>query len=264
MATALTATVQAVYARATLQLTFTTVTQATITRIHPDGTTWPVRGANPVDVHSTTGIGATVVDNELPLDTPVTYRATSTQTSVTVTSAAVTVASDPSDGRSMAWLTHPTKPSLSAPLRVEAVPERSRQGRVGILPILGRADPIAVTDLRQSGTGSLQAMTFTAAEATKLLALLADGGVVLYRAPAGWRNNWMYLALGDVTEMPLVGGADPTTEWSIGYTVVAAPSTTSAQGSAGQTWSDVPTTYATWTAEIAAKATWNDLQLKIG
>ncbi len=266
MATSLAATVQAATGGVLLQLTFTTVTSATITRIHPDGTLWPVRGANPTPVNSTSGIGATVFDFEAPMDVAVTYRASSTQTGTTFSCSAVTVPSDPSDLRSRAWLTHPLKPSLSTLLRVEAVPERTRQARAGVLSILGRPDPVALTDVRLSGSGSLQAITFTAAAANALTALLADGGVVCYRAPGAWRNPWMYLLLGDVTELPLVGGADPTTEWSIPYTVAAAPSTVggSAQGALGHTWADVYAVYATWTAEIAGEATWTALQTQIG
>lgn len=263
MATALTATVQPAYARVALQLTFTTVTQATISRVHPDGSVWPLRAANPVDVRSTTSVGAVVFDHEAPLDVPVTYKATSTQTGTTFSSGTVTVASDPSDLRSRAWLTHPLKPSLSTLLRVEAVPERTRPARVGILPIIGRPDPIALTDVRLSGGGSLQAVTYTAAEADTLTALLADGGTVLYRAPSTWRNNYLYLALGDATELPLVGGPDPTTEWSIGYTVVAAPAG-AGQGAVGSTYADLAAAYATYTLLAAGEATYSAAALKPG
>jgi hypothetical protein len=262
MATVLTAAVQAQYGRVLLQLTFTTVTLATVSRVHADGSIWPVRNADPVDVRSTTGVGAIIFDHEAPLDQAVTYKATSTQTSTTFLSPAVTVASDPAWVRSMAWLTHPTKPSLSTLVAITDMGDRSRPARVGLLPILGRADPIAVTDVRQSGGGELQAITFTVAEAVKLRALLADGGTVLLRAPGAWANGWQYMALGDATESG-PGGWDPIREWRIGYSVVAPPAG-DGQGAAGATWADVMTAYATWTAAIAGEPTWLDVQIKAG
>jgi hypothetical protein len=262
LATSLTAAVQPATGGVLLQLTFTLVTSATITRVHPDGTAWPLRNANPVDVRSTTGVGATVFDYEAPLDTPVTYKASSTQTGTTFSSSAVTVPSDPGDVRSRAWLTHPLKPSLSCLVAVEDIGDRTRQARTGVLAIIGRADPIAITDTRLSGSGDLGLFTDTAAQAVKLRALLADGGVVLFRAPAAWHNAWFYAVLGDVAESG-PGGWDASRGWRIGYTVVAPPAGLS-QGAIGQTWLDVLSTYVTWTAEIAGEPTWNDLQAKVG
>jgi hypothetical protein len=262
VATVLTATAQPTYGRVALQLTFTTVTLATISRIHPDGTVWPLRDANPVGVLSTTGVGAVVFDHELPLDLAVTYKASSTQTGTTFSSSAVTVASDPGDGRSRAWLTHPLKPALSALVTVADIGERARPARIGILPIIGRADPIAVTDLRLSGGGDLSLFTTTLGEAATVRALLADGGVVMLRAPAIWHNNWFYAALGDASETG-PGGWDPIREWRMAYTAVAAPAGI-AQGAVGSTYADAAAAYATYTLAAAGEPTYADAAFKPG
>lgn len=265
MATALTATIQPQYGRVLLQLTFTTVTQATVSRVHADGTVWPLRAANPVAVTATSGIGAIIFDHELPLDSPVTYRAASTQSpGTTVTTSAVTLAADTGYVTSTIWLTHPLKPSLSMLVPCTDMGERSRPGRIGVLPIIGRADPIAVTDTRQSGTGAMTLLTTTSADATKLRALVADGSVLLARTPGSWANPWQYIAVGDLTEASAAGvGPEPHREWKLSYTVVSAPAGVG-QGAVGATWDDVKAAYPTWAALIAGEPTWRDLQIKAG
>jgi peptidoglycan hydrolase-like protein with peptidoglycan-binding domain len=262
MTTSITATAQAQYGRVLLQITLTTAMSATVSRVHPDGTVWPLRDANPTDIRSTTGVGAIVWDHEAPLDVPVTYRVTSGAT--TFTSTAVTVPSDRGNVGSMVWLTHPTKPSLSVLWCCEDIAERTSPGRNGVLQILGRADPIAITDSRVSPAGTMTGYTFTRAEATKLRALLADGGTLCVRAPAAWDTPWFYCAIGDVADANAGGsGLETVRSWHLPYTVVAQPAGGS-QGPVGATWADVLAAYATWTAEIAGETTWNAVQLQAG
>lgn len=263
MATSLSATVQAASGRTLLQLTFTTVTAATISRIHPDGTAWPVRNANPIPVNSTTGVGAIVYDHEAPLDVACTYKASSTQVGTTFTSSAVTMPSDGGNIASNIWLIHPTKPALSMVALCESVPGLTRRGRAGILPILGRADPIAVTDVRLSGSGEVNLTTLTTADAAKLRALVADGAVSLLKLPATWANNWMYVVFGDLSEAGLTAGPEPTRDWKLPYTVVAPPAGGS-QGAVGASYNELAAAYATYTLLAAGEATYNDAAIKAG
>lgn len=262
MATALVAAVQAAYARVQLQLTFTTVTSATVSRVHADGTVWPVRGANPTLVASTTGVGAVLYDHEAPLDQAITYRAVNGAT--TVTSNTVTVASDTGNSGSNAWLTHPTNPALSRLVTITSIGGRQRKGRTSILPIVGSSSPVALTDARLDPAGELTAFTTTLADAAAMRTLLADGSVLCLRAPAAWGGMWMYIAVGDATEEAAAGhAADPATDWHLPYTAVAPPAGASA-GPVGVTWNDVVASYATWTATLAGEPTWNDVMLKPG
>lgn len=263
MTTALTATVQSQYGRVLLQLTWTTVTSATISRVNADGSIWPVRNAEPTGVASTTGVGAVAFDHEAPLDESVTYRATSTQSGTVVTSSAVTVPSDTGSLGSNMWLTHPLKPSLSQLLTVEGIAPAVRKGRAGILPVINRADPIAMTDVRQSPTGTITVATATVPEATALRALLADGQTLQVRAPGTW-GVWMYVVIGDVDEVSAVGvGSNPERVWQLPYTAVGRPASTS-QGAVGTTYADAKSSYATYALLKAGETTYNDLKIKAG
>lgn len=264
MTTTLTAVVQAAQGRVLLTLTWTTVTQATITRIHPDGTRWPVRAANPALVASTTGVGWTGYDAEAPLDVAVTYTASSTQDPATFSATPVTVPSDTGMVGSMAWLTHPLQPSLSVLFAVSDIAAQTRVARRAVLPIMGSSLPVAVSDVRLAPTGELTGATLTAADAAALAALIADGATLLVRCPATWGSMWFYAAIGDVTdENPTRVGPQPDREWKLPYTVVAAPVGV-AGGSLGDTYNDVLTAYATYNALLAGEATYNALLTQPG
>ncbi len=255
MATSLTAAVQPVYGRVQLQLTFTSVTSATVSRVHADGTVWPVRGGEPAAVMSTTGVGWVGYDHEAPLDQAVTYRATSGST--TFSSASVTVPSSTADLGSRAWLTHPLQPSLSQSVLITGVGARTRKPRASILPIVASATPVALTDVRLAPSGELGLLTSTLAEATALEALLADGTVLCVRCPATWGSMWFYAAVGDVGDEMAAGHAqDPTRQWLLPYVAVTSPPGV-AYGTPGYTYADVNATYATYALLNSGEPSYN-------
>lgn len=262
MTTTLTATVQATYARVLLQLTFTAATSATISRVHADGSVWPLRDANPVAVTSTTGVGAVVFDHEAPLDQTIFYTATSGATSFN--SNTITVASDPGWVGSNIWLTHPVRPALSMLLAVTGFGAQGYDGRNGILQILGSNLPVSISDARVTSDGTMTATTTTIADTRALRALLADGATLLMRPPGSWSEPWQYITVGKATETPAAGvGPNQDRDWSIPYNVVAAPAGQS-QGAVGSTWADDLTAYATWTALLAGESTWSANVTKAG
>lgn len=265
MTTTLTATVDGASNRILLNLTWTTVTAALVQRVHADGTAWPIRagavGDGNVPILSTTGVGWVGYDHEVPLDAPVTYQATSTQAvGTTVTSSAITAISG-----GVAWLTHPIKPALGGRVVVRDDTDRTLTARRGVHQIIGRADPVAVWDVRASDAGGLIVQTSTAADITNLRALLADGAPLLYRTPSTWGGEWLYLAVGDVGLQRLDGltATDVLRRWPLPYVAVSRPSGVS-QGAVGVTYADVPVAYATYTALAAGEATYADLAIKPG
>lgn len=260
MTATLTATGQTQYARVLLQLTYTTVTSASIFRVHPDGTVWPVRDADPVAVTSTTGVGAIVFDHEAPLDTAVTYKATSTQDATVPTSGSVTL---PSGGK--AWLTHPLKPSLGGAFVVRGHADIAFEGRGAVLPIIGSRYPVAITDTELAGSGTLTLQTATASQASTLRALTADGSVLLLRMPTTWDvEPWLYIRRGAIAEQRYINiAARPERRWAIPYQQVAVPAG-HPQGAVGVTWADLVAAYASWTATIAGESTWNDVMIRPG
>lgn len=261
MTTTLTATVQPTYGRVLLQLVWTGgVTSAAISRVHADGTIWPLRTANPIDVTSTM---ATCFDNECPLDQAVTYLASSSQTSTTFSSSPVTVTSDPGWAGSMIWLTHPSRPSLSMLLAVNDIAAQTRSGRNGILQILGSPLGVALTDVRVNTGSSMTALTMTKPDTAALKALLADGSVLLMRPPGAWSTPWQYIALGDVTDVTPGPGPIADRQWTLPYTVVASP-VGGAMGSVGSTYADAKAAYATYAALKLGEPTYADLKAKAG
>jgi hypothetical protein len=266
VATALTALTQPAYARVQLQLTFTTVTYASVWRVHTDGAVYGVRGANPVTVASTTGVGWVGYDHEAPLDQSIYYFATSSVQApgVQATSGNVTVPSDTGSLGSLAWLTHPFKPALSRLVTIAAVGPRTRKGRSSVLPIIGTSTPVALTDKRLEPSGELVVSTATLAEAAAMRALLADGSVICVRCPGTWGSMWFYAAVGDATEEPAAGHArDPAVDWHLPYTVVAEANGTSA-GPVGVTYADLAATYATYTALLAGELNYSAVLLNPG
>lgn len=262
MTTTLTATVQAQYARVRLDLTFTTVTSATISRVHADGSVWPLRDANPTPVLSTTGIGAVVFDHEAPLDQAVYYTATSGGTSFN--SSTVTVTADTGWSSSNIWLTHPLKPALSVLLTVTGFGPQGYDGRTGLLPILGANTAVAISDVRVTSDAAMTATTTTTTDTKALRALLADGATLLMRPPGTWSEPWQYIAVGKSTESPSAGvGPDPHREWSIPYNVVAAPAGGSL-GAVGSTYADAKTAYATYALLKAGETNYAALKQKAG
>ncbi|MPY72508.1 MAG: hypothetical protein GEU92_20940, partial [Alphaproteobacteria bacterium] len=194
MVQTLTATPDPSLARVLLELTWNTptaVTTATITRVNGDGSTEVVRSANPATLVAGQWLD---YDYDPGLDETVSYMATSTEQSGTVIeSAQVIVASQGST-----WLKHPGKPALNRVVQVTTPPALTRPADVGVFPVLGRKQPIAVGATRRSVAGTLELASFTDEERAGLVNLLADGAVLLLTTPGGYGIGRLFLAIGDV------------------------------------------------------------------
>lgn len=214
----------------------------TIHRVHPDGTAYTVRGAQPFTVSG--GVGF-VWDYEAPFNEAVTYRAASGAS--TITSAAITLAS------TTAWLRAPGLPSLDMAVQLA---ERPRQ--------LAYERPTSVRYPMGSSTavvrsGALRAATFEFAvwarsfdEGDALHWLVGQAPVVLAVLP-NTRSPWLYVHLGTPVEAPLtryVNGSEDSqwTAWTLPCTVVARPS--------GDVFGDPS---ASWQAYVDAGLTWQQL-----
>ncbi len=165
-----------------------------------------VRAANPI---RPLGGTAFFFDYEAPFGVGARYEA-SDGTS-TITSSTVTVST------SRAWLKNPAQPALNLPVRLAEIPARERPRRRVVFEPLGRADPVVVSDVRSTARGQVTLITFTDAEADDLLNTLGGTAVALLQIP-GNRFGSRYLALGNVTEAPLVAkrwvqAAGWETEW---------------------------------------------------
>lgn len=157
------------------------------------------------------------------------------------------------------WLRSPLRPFLDMAVSVTDFSTITTPARAGVFEVLGRSNPIAVTEVRGSRRYELTITTADVAGAAALEDFLAFGDVVLIQPPSSACPipGPLYASVGDVTErrpgrhdgarryfvLPLTecSGPDPLV---VGSTI---------------TWNGVVSAFATWNAVIAAKATWNAL-----
>lgn len=207
----------------------------------------PVRGGNPVRPSGGTTL---VYDYEAPLGSPVTYEAfdgTATRKSVGVTLETA-----------LNWLKAPSYPALNMPVRFSVMPSQERTRRQSAFQVLGRRDPIVISDVRSSTSGAMSLVTLTDEEADALSAVLNEALVVLLQVP-GSRYGSRYLALGDVTETPIIGKrAMPESRWEVAFQEVAYPPG-GVVGDPTGTWQLVKDYYPTWGDLQANESTWLDL-----
>ncbi len=231
----------------------TVPTEATITRLDPDGRTRAVRLADPVQL---VGGTATVLDYESPFGRPTTYRARAGGT--TVESAAVTL--DPA----RPWLRHPNVPSLSfelLALDASTDAERTRRSTRAVHQVLGRTTPLVITaGSRRSPESTLVVRTTTDTERRRLTSLLDNEDVLLLTVPVsrGWGAlEHEYLSVGDVAEARLVNvGHVPDRRFTLPYVVVDRPS---GGVVAAYTYADVLAEHPTYGDLLTRYATYGDL-----
>lgn len=187
-------------------------TLAQVQRSVDGGTTW-------VDVrdyamHDVTGLtSVSISDYEAPPDTAVIYRARG----LTV-AAGGTIAGDWSASTSakswalvynlancdgaVAWLKNPLDPNLNMLVRLGPGSLISKTRRIsrGVFDILGRQNPVVVSDSRRSIETTLTILTMTVAEEARVIALFASATTLLLQAPDvfGWASA--YISAGDLVE----------------------------------------------------------------
>lgn len=198
-------------------------TSIEVQRSADGGTTWTfVRGAssqafaNPL----------TIYDYEAPNGVAVQYRARAIYgvpglviTGAWVSSSTVTWTNTKAD-----WLRSLSIPTNSIAIRFNQLPTQTRDRPQGVFPVIGRSDPVVVSDVLRLGSGSFTLVTFTDAEARALVTLLETVGPMLLQLRPSDRWGSRYITVGNVTErrvINLTGG--PDRYWDISYTEVAAP-----------------------------------------
>lgn len=199
-----------------------------------DGVRQAVRGARGVSVDGS----AFWVDYEAPLNRVLSY-------TVEVTAGAGVSDTGSPSGVSVAsgdwWIQDPLVPESAMALGVTkgdgsmptltsaAVRELEYRAGVQVIPIMGSAQPIAITGQRLAASGVDFSMFTDAAEAATLLRNLLAQAVVLLVRPGPELDDIlpgaMYLAVGAPKEMPVtvpMGGS--LTRWELSGDTVAPPS----------------------------------------
>jgi hypothetical protein len=174
------------------------MTHATFWRRTPEGDVY-LRGGI-----SVTGSGsASIVDYDAPQGIPVTYYAQVTD-GVSTKSAGPTTTVDMVDrGGDVVYALD--SPLFPIPVTVVSIPELQTQVKQDVVQVIGRADPVVVSDVRQYPSGTLTLATLDAAGRRELNALLADGEIIAFcpaRADYGIDDTW-FLSVGPVVERRL-------------------------------------------------------------
>lgn len=178
-----------------LQLSCTGATEATIFRVTDDGTQ-AVRGAFEKVISG----ALNAADYEAPQNAQLTYFARVSDGVMTQESALVNVTG--AVDRQNDCIFGLTNPLAVVPVNVVGVPELRSAGRQEIVQVIGRADPVVVSDIRQYPAGVLTVATLTDDERQDVQALLASGQVVAFSprySDYGFSDIW-YLSVANVTE----------------------------------------------------------------
>lgn len=292
----LTAIAEPTFGRVRLELDFSDTPAATYLHVHRGLAAAPAHGVEPVvrlhgvTADQTDAFGtwtmkrasngrAVFYDTELPLDTPVYYRADSSQLlSVAGANAGpVTIASDDA-----IWIKDPIHPAndlratvvrdpidpacnVNGGVYVVGFGDASYGSRSGRFTVEDSPYPIAATRLRGEATSSLVLVTKQLADRTAMKRLLATGGVLFVQTPATWGYGDMYIDVADVNENRLDRDHRvPWRQWQLPYAVVEQPPGLQF-GVDGARWRDLCDVYATWGAITAAGKTWTDVfQREVG
>ncbi|MEU0937569.1 hypothetical protein [Embleya sp. NPDC005971] len=239
-------------------------TTMTVHRVDPDGTRSPVRGyGGDLEGVPVPGAVMVVTDHEVPLGVSIRYEyirhvpgPPAKDLGTGTTSITVAPPADPS----YVWLSDPGQPARSIRLMIEKPPDWTFGIARAVYRIRGRADPIARSDVRQTGEGDLAAYTWSPDDDTLLRFVLAPGHVLLLRARPGWGLDYLYVSVGAVQSPRLVQmGSEPGRRWTLPLTIVARPAG-GMVGSASRTWQTVKDdgTAPTWAAVLAKYPTWLD------
>lgn len=230
-------------------------TTVTLTRVYPDGSTYPVRNAEPATLLSGLWVGD---DFEVPIGTDFTYTATADDIPGAVLTSP-TYRINTTD----TWLKHPGQPALNNHFDVQHGPDLTHPVSQGIFDVIGRTTPIAVSLRRNSARGELTLITWDATERAALLGLLQDGTPLLFTAPDDHGIGPAYLAIGEVTEERISPiGNRPERRWTLDFTIVDRP--TGAALAVGNTWADANGTYTSWQTLQATEGTWQGLLAGLG
>ena len=224
MTLAITVTPNQAYAYNEISLSgLTGWTTFTVQRTGPTGTVATIRSANNAVVTANTWVG---FDLEAPLGasclyTVTVYQAPPSTTTASAISGYVVIPTQNGVG----WVKDLTQSALNAQVTIQSLSDVKRPSRQQVYPVVGRPNPVVVSDVLTGRTGTLSLMTTGSTDYQAVLGLLQPGTVLFFQAtPADYFSD-MYFVAGDVTEQrPAQTSTDMTRIWQIDFTEVDSPS----------------------------------------
>lgn len=233
------------------------MTEVTVFRITRDGTA-AVRGAfNKEALNAFVG-----ADYEAPQNTPLAYFVRYGDGIQTRDSPVVSVVGTVDRGADVLFSL--TNPLAWLRVNVNIGPDLTSRGRQDAVQVVGRRDPVVVSDVRLFPNGTLTVITLTDSERNDLNAMLSTGQVIAFspREPTyGFSDVW-YLSIGDVTERRTTAlGLESSRFFDLQFQRVAPPPADFV-GPAFQTWGDVRDAGITWADWLTSGTTWLRAQVR--
>lgn len=171
---------------------------------------------------------------------------------ITISSVVVTLAAT----NPGVWLKFIVQPALNQQVQLIDWSEVSRPSRVSLYDVVGRTDPVAVTDVHSSRRVTVKMRTQTNDEADQLDAALSQGRPLFLHVPDPLALPSMYAVAGDYSSSRPVR---PTLvrHWEIQLIEVSPPPASAV--APPSTWQTILDSYATWQDVIDAFPTWQDV-----
>lgn len=199
-----------------------------VQRTDDGGTTWaPIRGTATNGAVGVAVSGATwpLTDYESANAATVTYRARASYISGGQTITGAWVSSSSTSWTAAAdWLKDCRLTTRNRTVKVRVNPTVDRVRPQGVLVVIGRSDPVVVSDVRHTRSGVLEFVTYTDTEAVDFLTL-TTGDVLLLQTRPGNRFGAAYVAIAGPTEVPAIPevGFDQNRFWSVPFVEVLKP-----------------------------------------
>lgn len=230
----------------------TGVNTITVSRNNPDGSVATVRSAG----SQPTG-GATTMaffDFEAPLDQLVTYTVTPDVGSP-VTGSAVKITTD---GQTF-WLKNVSQETLSTKVTMASMSPLTRRARIlATYPVLGRANPIVVSDVRAGREGTMVLTTADATAAKAVRSIFTAGNALFLQCPASTNFPDMYFSAGDIAEAWVPDwAATALRTFSVPFIEVDSP-TDGLVSTGANSWSQVAQ-FGSWNNLKNKRVTWLDV-----
>ncbi|MFD5308179.1 hypothetical protein [Streptomyces ardesiacus] len=155
------------------------------------------------------------------------------------------------------WFKSPGLPALNVTVMMEDAPTWERAARKTSLAIVGRRNPVDISDVRGGRTGSLSVLVWDESSNTMFDQLLDSGLPVLIQAMPGYGiPGNLYLSINDVSAANVLGVANEEGwRWTLAVNEIDRPEG-GLQGSATRTWQDVMDSNADWAAVDAKYPSW--------
>lgn len=209
-----------------------------------------VRGGAAVTI--TPGDTADVDDYEFVAGALNYYRVTESPGAATFSTTITPVQAD-------VWIKSITRPFLNRALKVVDHSDIVRPSRAGTFPVIGRSDPVGVTDVQLSPRWEMTIKADTIVEAGEVDLVFASGDPMFIQVPADGPLATIpggYVLVGEVTQRRF-GKTSPRRWFVLPLTRVAPPG----PGVYGvpATWATLAAEFATWADVAAAFGTWTSV-----